>query len=400
MKGERHRRRGCLERVLAVAVGTVFVVVVAEVLLRLAGVCHVVFETYDDDRGVALACGREGWYDKEGRAYIEINSDGYRDVEHEREKQPGVFRIAVLGDSFTEARQVDLEQTFFRIAEGKLNARGESARRVEFLSFGVGGYSTLQELLTLRRDALSFEPDLVLLAFTIGNDISDNSKRLSRDGFRPFSVPRDGELQLDDSFRRMSLPNVRRGVLLWGVQHSKLCELVNQVRRRRWAAVERDSAAQAAGASLGEAEEVGIFSPSYAPPPNPEWEEAWQITEDLLVRLHEESAAAGARFALVTLTNSVHVHPDPEMRARIAASLGVEDLYYPERRLSALGKSTGFPVITLSGPLLEAVQAAPEALWLHGFESTRLGRGHWNADGHRLAGEVLARELLRRGIVP
>jgi hypothetical protein len=384
-----------------VCAATILAVLLAEVALRLGGVSNVVFDAYDDERGIALQPGTSGWYDKEGRAWVEINSFGYRDEEHPLAKPPGVFRVAVLGDSFTEARQVALEDTFLSVAERISNEGRDTGPAIEFLSFGVGGYGTGQELITLRRHALSFDPDLVLLAFTVGNDISDNSRRLSRDPFRPFFALQGGELVVDASFREWNRTTLRRRLLLWGVHHSKILELVNAARRAQWAAEEREQATAAdADAALGEGEEVGVFSPTYGPPPDETWEQAWLVTEALLARIHAEAEAAGVRFALVTLTNSVHVHPDPEQRAHFARSLEVDDLYYPERRLSALGARAGFEVITLAEPLLERVQAAPEPLWLHGFENTRLGKGHWNENGHRMAGEVLAQELTRRGLLP
>jgi len=162
----------------------------AEMCLRLLGISNPVFDTYDPDRGVKLRPGKRGWYRKEGNAFIAVNSLGYRDVEHLVRKPPGVYRIAFLGDSFTEARQVDIADTYWKLLESKLTSCGALAgRRVEALNFGVGGYGTAQELLTLRIDVLRLHPDLVVLAFLTGNDIANNSRALD-DGYRPyFSVP-------------------------------------------------------------------------------------------------------------------------------------------------------------------------------------------------------------------
>ena len=79
-----------------------------------------------------------GWKLKSGiRAYLRTpdysvlhatNSRGYRDVEHELEKPPGVYRVVVLGDSFMEAGQVALEESFARVLEDELDGarRGRS----------------------------------------------------------------------------------------------------------------------------------------------------------------------------------------------------------------------------------------------------------------------------------
>ena len=42
---------------------------------------------------------------------------GARDQDHRRHKPAGVYRIAVLGDSFSEAMQVGREQAFWRCCQ-------------------------------------------------------------------------------------------------------------------------------------------------------------------------------------------------------------------------------------------------------------------------------------------
>ncbi len=56
--------------------------------------------------GWSAAPGTIGWQRGEGEALVEINADGWRDVMHSAKKEAGIFRIAILGDSFTEAVQV------------------------------------------------------------------------------------------------------------------------------------------------------------------------------------------------------------------------------------------------------------------------------------------------------
>ena len=47
-----------------------------------------------------------------------------------------------------------------------------------------------------------YKPDIILLAFFSGNDISDNSKILSNKNYRPFFVYKNNDLVLDNSFRK------------------------------------------------------------------------------------------------------------------------------------------------------------------------------------------------------
>ena len=54
------------------------------------------------------------------------------------------------------------------------------------INFGVTEYGTTQQYLTLKNNVWEYNPDLVLLAFYSGNDISDNLKALSTKNYRPY----------------------------------------------------------------------------------------------------------------------------------------------------------------------------------------------------------------------
>lgn len=358
----------------------------AELSLRLFGVTFPVFETYDSERGIKLKPGKEGWYRKEGNAFVRINRLGYRDVEHSIRKEKGVFRICVLGDSFMEARQVDIEATFCRRLEGFLSGSPPvGGKTVEVLSFGVGGYGTAQEFLTLRRDALRFDPDLVLLALMTGNDIADNSLELMRakggwrSEFRPFFVLQNGDLILDRSFDDFNATFVRRWAALSLVHHSRVLELLNQVRRGR----------QIQAISKGDGTlEVGLYPQIYKPPEDAVWTRAWEVTERLILQFKDESERAGAGFLLVTLSNPIQVHPEAETRQRVLNELHVDTLFYPEKRLQSFAEDSGVRMIALAPELYEL--AVSQNLFLHGFKNFALGRGHWNEEGHRHAADIIA----------
>ena len=54
--------------------------------------------------------------------------------------------------------------------ENNLNSCANIHKKIEVINFGVTEYSTAQELLTLRHNAWNYNPDLIILAFFIGND--------------------------------------------------------------------------------------------------------------------------------------------------------------------------------------------------------------------------------------
>ncbi|MHC4706724.1 MAG: SGNH/GDSL hydrolase family protein [Planctomycetota bacterium] len=99
-----------------------------------------------------------------------INSAGFRDREYDEAKTEGTYRIIVLGDSTTAGNGVrDLDKTYTKLLEKRLNADAHPGRRFQVLNMGVGGYHTMQEVETLRAKGMQYEPDLVLLTFCMND---------------------------------------------------------------------------------------------------------------------------------------------------------------------------------------------------------------------------------------
>jgi hypothetical protein len=373
----------------------------AECGLRAAGLSYPSFYTVDERRGVALRPGSEGWFLREGESYVRINADGLRDREHPFAKPSGALRIAVLGDSYALAKQVALRDTFWSVMQRELShCAGLSAGPIEVINFGVSGYSTAQELVTLRHRVWRYEPDVVLLAFTTGNDVRDNHRGLARDELRPFFRVVDGALERDDSFRRLpayrakTTRAARLGYIL--LDHSRVAQVINEaanVLARRRAAKWGERVGKGRRPPGAAGLEIGLSPEVYRPPQDPRWVEAWYVTEKILAAMNAEVTARGSDFWVVTLTTAIQVHPDPAVRARFREALGLGDLFYADRRVGAVGAREGFPVLNLA-PLLQA-QAERGGVFLHGFENTRLGKGHWNERGHAAAGRAIAGALCR-----
>lgn len=379
-------------RLISVAVSLIFAVVICEIGLRVAGFQSPNFVVPDQYRGFALRPGAEGWWRKEGEAYIRINSDGLRDRERVKAKPPGTFRVAVLGDSMTEALQVPLEQTSCAVAEQRLQqCPGLNGKKVEVINFGVTSYGTAQELLTLRHKVWDYSPDLVILAFTITNDLKDNSPALAQDpDLRAYLKYQDGQLVPDISFqhsaRFLRQQSFLGRCLFWFKEHSRIVQVVNDlrsgIRARREA---KDKVV------------VDAFNFVYREPADPVWNEAWKVTEGAILLMRDEVEQKGAKFMVVTLSSDWQVNPDPAVRQDFARRLGVPDLYYPNRRLEELGKREGFKVLDLAPVFRDYAERNKVAL--HGF-GAQIGFGHWNVEGNRLAGETIASESCKIIIGP
>jgi len=101
---------------------------------------------------------------------VTTNSHGFRGPDIPVEKAAGVFRLALLGDSFTFGWGVEEPSTFARVIERELNQLLPNGPRVEVLNLGVPGYSSFQEVALLKDLGAKFQPDAVLVYY-VENDI-------------------------------------------------------------------------------------------------------------------------------------------------------------------------------------------------------------------------------------
>jgi hypothetical protein len=237
-----------------------------------------------------------------------------------------------------------------------------------------------------------YKPDLVLLAFYTGNDVRNNYRPLEQDPLRPYFVLQGGKLVLDDSFRTSPGYRARQTLaaraLYAAFNHSALLQVGKMAKSASDGLV---GAYKAKRVTTQVIEELGLDNAVYSPPGNADWQAAWAVTEAMLREMGEEARAHGARFAVVTLTDGIQVHPDLQKRQAFARQLGITDLFYPDERIKRIGEAAGIPVLNLAPPLAD--YAARTGQFLHGFPNTKPGEGHWNALGHREAARVLGRWL-------
>jgi hypothetical protein len=360
-----------------------------ELLLRFLGVTYPVYVWTDPLRGIAhipgaRGPGARGLNDTRGRPWVEINRDGMRGPDTPLKHTPGTLRIALLGDSFIEAFEVPFDSTVGQVLARRLSAlRGAP---VEVLNFGTGGYGTTQELLTLRHQVWKYTPDLVVLAVTTGNDITDNYQPLSQGSYRPYYVYQGQQLVLDTSFRETQAYRDRAvwtRRLLGVVQGSSLIQLINRVRH----ASRRSERQQQNMVGSNQGDELGLRDEVQLPPATDDWRKAWRVTEGVLRMMRDECRSRHTPFALVTLTRGTQVTPIRSQKESTLRQLGVTDLFYPERRLAEFGRQEGIAVLNLAPSM--AIEAEQRQVYFHAFEDS-LGIGHWNSAGHLAAGERIA----------
>ncbi len=320
---------------------------------------------------------------------MQINSAGFRDLERTKAKPPNTYRIAVLGDSYVEALQIERAESFSAVIEAKLkNCQALAEKQPEVLSFGISGFGTAQELLLLRHYVWDYHPDLIVLLMCPQNDIADNSRRLTENEVRPFYEQHADSLELDHSFQTHPLYRIAQG------KSTKFkVDLINRFRLLQLYARFRRPADRQDPSATDLADRNLVDNLCYFEPEQPAWKEAWSLTERLLLELQQETKQHKVPLYVVIGTTGIQLDPREHVRTAFRHGLDVSDLFYFEQRIENFAENHQISAIGLGQPMAEYAQA--NQVFLHGFPNTAKSSGHWNTKGHRLAAEIVANRLCR-----
>jgi hypothetical protein len=261
-------------------------------------------------------------------------------------------------------------------------------------------------LITLRERVWDYAPDLVILTVTTNNDISDNVRALKKTNRVPYYVYQGDELKLDDSFKRTKTFRWRQSPVAragrWFEDHLRLVQAIEraQLKLKIWMASKSGPTAglkvqSNRPATTASENELGIDNVIYREPHDAVWLDAWKVTEALITAMRDEVRDHGAKFLVVTLSNGIQVYPDPAVREGFQRQLGVPDLSYPDRRIENLCRHEGMEVLMLAPELRK--YADQNHAFLHGFPGD-MGYGHWNQLGHRVAADIIAKEICQNPV--
>ncbi|HZE73302.1 MAG TPA: SGNH/GDSL hydrolase family protein [Pyrinomonadaceae bacterium] len=392
--------RNFAKKLLLVFFSTFITLAIIEVGLRLTGHKYT-GSTYIADPllGWGLRPGAGAWETEEGVAWSKINSHGYRDRERSVNKPPGVYRVAILGDSFTEARQVDMDKTFTALAEQELNRRHcLGTGQVEVLNFGVPGYGTGQEFLQLRERVWQFNPDMIVLQFYSGNDMFNNHRALnSTPELAPYFLLKDGKLELDNSFHQGRKYNpfyIKLKAI--GADITNRLVLLQVV--YKWMSVraqQREEARQNAEPEKTSTTDPNAPPPGYQrflcflPPTLPSMIEAWQVTEALIGQFSNEVRSHHVPMLMLIVPTVHQIKPDPKAQEAYRAEYHIDSLEYADDRIEQDARSNGMTVVRPTKQLLE--EARRTGTFMAGFPNSGPNGGHFNERGHA----VVARELVQ-----
>lgn len=96
-----------------------------------------------------------------------MNSAGYRDVEHTREKPPGVRRVVFIGNSSTSGAGILFDDTYARRTERGLSAA--RSEKWESIVLAAEDVDIEREEESLQAEGLDYSPDLVVLGYALND---------------------------------------------------------------------------------------------------------------------------------------------------------------------------------------------------------------------------------------
>ena len=339
-----------------------------------------------------------GWESCYGECQIRvtINSQGLRDREIPYENESGATRILMLGDSTTAAMQVELDDTFVKQLESELN---ENAGSWEVINAGVNAYGTDNELLFYRLEGQKYNPDIVFLNMYLANDVYNNHPtlelRYGGQSAKPyFTLNDNGELELQNfpvedtatfwtkvgTFlkKHFQLPRfVAQTLSLRGEIPSWLAPIVRLFGGGRGATSAGDEGAASQVAENGEGAETTTppRRPDICDPdPLPIIENAWNVTEALILELEKEVEANGAQLAVLIIPAAPQIVPPQEG----------EEWYcdVPNDQLTAFLDEAGIPYLDMLPAFRDEALAGNGPYY---FERDF----HMNALGHGLTSDLL-----------
>ncbi|MBI2217654.1 MAG: SGNH/GDSL hydrolase family protein [Candidatus Rokubacteria bacterium] len=327
---------------------------------------------------------------------IRTNALGLRGAETPAAKLPGVKRVLALGDSFTFGDAVELDETWPRRLEARLNESG-GPRRVEVVNAGVSGWGTGHQLLFARAFADRLAPDLVVLAFSVVNDVLDNLC-VDEATYRPrtnapcFTVD-GGRLRFEPP--APAPPRVRHASLVGGSRVAQL--LVAQIKRLTLSRP----------AVVGLARDLGVpVELPYLPATIASWyddryrERGWELTRRLLGELKRTLDARSIPLVVLVVPASVQAEGDGGGKRAILEMLGggnaavhafLADPTKPQRLLRDYCADARVPCVDPLPALLER-RAQGDTVYYPLDQ-------HWTPAAHDLAASLLVETDIVGGLL-
>lgn len=293
---------------------------------------------------------------------MRANGDGFYDREFNTKKESGIFRIAVLGDSFTEAVHVPLQTTFHKQLERMLNDRAPEGTRFEIYNFGTSGNGTIDNYFRLEKYALKYKPDLLMLMFLDNNDFLNDAHYVADYGYPD---PKN----IDAYIYKIYSPSRLGRIANYAAAKSRVVDFL-RLSYYRLRVLLAKRAAAAGGAFLPVWTNEKENDPA-----------RWAMEQKLIGLIEQKAAEQKIPFVLVSFsleTTLLDKTPSP--------FAGIDEEF--KKIIRGDTKYLGLEAYMRERQLREGISPAFEC------------QGHWNATGHRWVAEALDTFLREQKVIP
>lgn len=355
------------------------------------------FSVVDEKFGVKHTPDNEGIFrgyrypNAEFKNFIKINSSGFRSsVEYA--DIPQKLRIAVLGDSFVEALEVKEEDSFPKVIESNLNKKGFDTF---VYNFGLMFSGTVNQYLIFNHDIVKYNPDIIVLAF-FRNDLIDNSPYYFKDDIKVYpkyhfsngKIYIDGFSDVKDKEKLVEYDYYKKGIVVGRWTMDGLSFIYDL--SRKWG---NFVCIKYLHAFLHERffpkliyhSKFDIYRKKYPP----QLQESFKVTVKLIEQMSDYCKDNGIEFLVAVIPAREQFYPSLwkkylQQRNQIIGHIEF-DLELPNSRLDEELNQKGISCINLL-PIFRKK--------FRGENLYYINDAHFNNNGHRRAGEVIAQHIV------
>lgn len=322
----------------------------------------------DPATGYALRPGVSGIWTTENRSRVAINSLGLRDAEMGAGKPPDNLRVGVMGDSITEALQVNLADIFVQRAERALQAEGKP---VELANLALSGATpaVMVERLRSRGAELGLDGAVIILSWRdLARPVPDEDV-----AFPGYVEGPDGRAVIGHAFRDtrgFALRNSAAGTAFyWLLDHLRTARVVNNRMNvgvlHEWAVPDRGKRGPDCDGSSAEALARFAFARHDT------------FAGKRFDAFLDDLSGTALRVAVLIRGMGAACGDDEAKRRQAVAAI-----------LADASARLGGPVLDMDAEVARRLPSGVTMRQLQGFR-TRIGTGHLNETGHAVYAEVL-----------
>ena len=307
-----------------------------------------------------------------------INSMGFRD--HEYGKKPaGTFRVLMIGDSYTEGYGVKLEDSFIKVLEKELNDH-DSSKKYEVVNGAIASYSPLLEYIFISQKALSVEPDVVVLVYDYG-DLKDDYE------YEKTTTFENGLPVKATPYQRAWTPNAT-AFQRFLIRHFRAyLYLDNKLNKMAFKWQNRQRQFQNEYTDETPHDSFIVFRPGQ----EENVKKLWVRNEKYLDLIHRHLKERGIPLVLVSYPYGIQLGAEEWSEGRLTQGFKTGVVYPQPEHVHSIEKfcqERDIPFVNL----YDGMAARYSFPLQYKFD------GHLNPKGHRLMGEVLYEELVKRKV--